>query len=504
MSHFYFTLQRINPQQIISLTLSNMDDTPGQFRLFLNFFSLKQFLNLEVLQLLQPPNTNDFNKILSDLPTNKTLKSLTILHCQSSSVNQQTFQILSSFINNSKSLRRLSLSGTLNSLFEYQFNSSVDYLYFNDNIFNTLSLPTIASRMPNLIFLDTAITTKSNSYHLSLFNHLTRLILTTFIEMTKFEMENLLKSMPKLLFFKLTANGKQWFNGQFWEQCLPLTVEIFEFNFCTQLQNLNVEIILETFQTSFWLDIKHWYVMLDYQMNPTMVHLYSLPFCDTQFYYRPSIDPIQQCRSSITVNQICMKNVTKLTLDLSTLNSERKHLINDSSHYFPNVSTLILTDYGCHLSTELVVDFLQSILDFTHITDLKLGQFHHPEFIRILYNHMPSLKYLRITETLLIDLDMIDFSNIHSLTICDCLSNIERIHLLFPHIKYLCVRLITFENIRKLFEYFGQNLRNITFRHINQDLKEVTIEWLSNYCNQHHRRYSYDIDQHMDLHIWLD
>jgi hypothetical protein len=131
--------------------------------------------------------------------------------------------------------------------------------------------------------------------------------------------------MLSLVFFKIIANGKQWFNGHFWEECLPINLQIFQFNFCTQSIYINEQIIFETFQTSFWMNKKHWYVMLDYQMNPTMIHLYSLPYCDTQFYYRPTMNPNRKFRSSIKSN---MNNVTKLTVDLSTLITEVKNDMN--------------------------------------------------------------------------------------------------------------------------------------------------------------------------------
>jgi hypothetical protein len=184
--------------------------------------------------------------------------------------------------------------------------------------------------MPHLKSLDTAITSNINSIRLPSFIHLTRLILTVFIDLTNSDVKNLFKQMSSLLYLKIIANGKQWFNGQFWEECLPINLRIFQFNFCTQSIHINEERIFETFQTLFWIEKKHWYVMLDYQMNPTMTHLYSLPYCDTQFYYRPSMDPERKFRSSIPFNKPYLNNVTKLTVDLSTLLTEVK-LINQKT-----------------------------------------------------------------------------------------------------------------------------------------------------------------------------
>ena len=500
MSKFDLISHLVNPCQIISLTLSNMDDTPGQFQLFLSLFSIKQFIKLRTLQLIQPSNPIDFNQILTDLHTIKSLKSLSILHCQPSSVNQQTFILFSSLLSTSSSLRRLYLSGALNTIFEYDLTSSIDHLYFNDNLCNTVPLQIIISRMPYLKSLDTAITLNMNYNNLSSFNNLTRLTLTIFINMNDSDLKILLKHMPLLVYFKLIANGKQWFNGYYWEECLPLNLKIFQFNFSTQSIHINEQVIFETFQTSFWIDKKHWNVMLDYQMNPTMTHLYSLPYCDTQFYYRPSIDPTHQLRSLVPIDKSYMNNVTKLTLDLSAVMNEVKMM--SSTHLFSNISTLVLSDSKCCLSVEPLFEFLKSIIDLNHITELKLGQFHHPDLLKNLCNHLPRLHSLQIVETMFNELEMLDFRNITHLNIFDSLHNVEKMCSIFPSIEHLNVRLITFEQMQQVFELLEKTLINVTFRHINQELQEHVIKWLEEDYSGH-RQFSYDTDEHMNLHIWL-
>ncbi|CAF2569976.1 unnamed protein product [Rotaria sp. Silwood2] len=501
MSHFYITLHHINPSQVISLTLSNMDDTPGQFQLFFSLFSIKQFIRLESLQLIQPLNPTNLNRILIDILTLESLKSLSIIHCQPSSVNQETFLLFSSLINTSASLRRLYLSGALNTIFHSKITSSVTHLCFNNNIFNSVTLENIVSRMPYLKSLNTAITLNMNYTYLSSPIHLTRLTMTIFININNSDLIILLNKMPSLVFFNITASGKQWFNGNFWEQHLPLTLRTFQFNFCTQSIHINTQIILETFQTPFWLKIKHWYVMLDCQMNQTMTHLYSLPYCDTQFYYRPSMNPTRKFRSSAPIVKPYMNNVKKLTIDFSTLITESSSSL-ASTHFFSNISTLILVDHGCYSSIQLLLNFLECIIDFTQIVELKLGQFHHPDFIRILYNRLPRLYSLRISETLYSKLQMLDFRNIRSLNICDCLTNIGGMVCMFPSIEYLCVRSTTFEHMRQMIELLGKTLINVTFRHTNQKFQEQIIKWLYEYYDKH-RQFSYDIDEHMNLHIWL-
>jgi hypothetical protein len=215
------------------------------------------------------------------------------------------------------------------------------------------------------------------------------------------------------------------------------------------------------------------------------------------------MDPNRQFRSSIPINKPYLNNVTSLTVDLSTLITEIKSSSLSSIHFFSNISTLILSDIECHSSVEPLFDFLKSIIDLNRIEELKLGHFYHPDLIMILYNHMPRLRSLRITETMLMKLEILNFHNIYSLSIFDCLTNVNKMCLMFPNIKHLCVKITTFEHMKQVMILLEKTLRNIVFRHINQDLKEQMIKWLDEYCGEH-RRFSYDIDEHMNLHIWLN
>jgi hypothetical protein len=51
--HFDLVCRHIQPHQVISLTLSDSDDTPGQTQLFLSFFSMNQFTRLRALTLVE-------------------------------------------------------------------------------------------------------------------------------------------------------------------------------------------------------------------------------------------------------------------------------------------------------------------------------------------------------------------------------------------------------------------------------------------------------------------
>ena len=52
-NQFDVVCQHVQPDQVISLTLSDSDDTPGQSQLFMSFFSLNQFTRLRTLKLVE-------------------------------------------------------------------------------------------------------------------------------------------------------------------------------------------------------------------------------------------------------------------------------------------------------------------------------------------------------------------------------------------------------------------------------------------------------------------
>ncbi|CAF1434923.1 unnamed protein product, partial [Adineta steineri] len=85
-----------------------------------------------------------------------------------------------------------------------------------------------------------------------------------------------------------------------------------------------------------------------------MMHLCLLPYSDTQFYYRPSMNPSLKFRSSISNNESYMDKVTRLTVDLSTLITEN-NLSLSSVHFFSNISTLTLANNECDLSVEFLM-----------------------------------------------------------------------------------------------------------------------------------------------------
>jgi hypothetical protein len=83
-THFDLVCSRIQPYQIISLTLSDSNDTPGQFGLFFSQFNIKQFIRLRSLTLIEIEKNSLFQLIISLStihPKEYNLTSLSIINC---------------------------------------------------------------------------------------------------------------------------------------------------------------------------------------------------------------------------------------------------------------------------------------------------------------------------------------------------------------------------------------------------------------------------------------
>ncbi|CAF4553603.1 unnamed protein product [Rotaria sp. Silwood2] len=75
-SHFDLVCRQIRPSQVITLILSDADDTPGQYALFLSHFSIEQFIQLQLLMLIDI-ELDSLDSILSNLHSLRRLHSFT-------------------------------------------------------------------------------------------------------------------------------------------------------------------------------------------------------------------------------------------------------------------------------------------------------------------------------------------------------------------------------------------------------------------------------------------
>jgi hypothetical protein len=121
--------------------------------------------------------------------------------------------------------------------------------------------------------------------------------------------------------FDTIADGFRW--EQFIRANLPFLSK-FEF-FLTNMYNVyyrpkDIKLLISRFQTPFWLEEKHWFVICDYINYLNQVMLYTTPLCSTDFTYECEANKISYSTLTTMNNDpIITDNVRTINLTLTKL-----------------------------------------------------------------------------------------------------------------------------------------------------------------------------------------
>ena len=100
------------------------------------------------------------------------------------------------------------------------------------------------------------------------------------------KLEHILRLTPCLTYLKLIGSGN-FLDGHRWEQFIRTSLTLlkeFIFLFNTgqidAVKHLDIDLIIGSFQTDFWMNLKKWFVTCEYDINrPEEIILYSIPLC---------------------------------------------------------------------------------------------------------------------------------------------------------------------------------------------------------------------------------
>lgn len=319
---FYRFCYIINPLNIISLTLSDDDKTPGQIGLFLSYFNLKQFDQLRSLILLQIDDSH-LNIILKDI-SYLSLKSLTIQSRKLVTWNHETLLCLSRALQQCN-LNELTLSLRCFEIYDFLWPNQCQIEYLQ--ILNRITFEQYCSILEQCLFLKKLVIKDVlwNDTDITTFNFYPQLKSLTLEDnrMDIYKLELFLSLTPSLTYLKVIGMA-YLIDSYLWEKILRVklpNLDKFEFFFLSWNDvNYNiwdVETLIKPFQTAFWLETKRWLVNCDYIINPTEVMLYSLPVCKSYFqYYDPSNKISCSNFTTININETMMDNVSQLRLNL--------------------------------------------------------------------------------------------------------------------------------------------------------------------------------------------
>ncbi|CAF4606555.1 unnamed protein product [Rotaria sp. Silwood1] len=370
-SNFRCICRHVQPEQVISLTLSDSNDTPGQSELFFNRFRMEQFTRLRSLTLVEI----EFNSLESIFLNLSKLHELRSFSFDAYSI-RHIYGVMD--LNSIKKLEQI--NNMLRNTYAQVF-PQLNYLCLNgDWVLDTIPLPnilhlklehcpldklaTIADLAPKLRSLDACVDVpQMNSYDIILSSQLTRvrLIMKDFTVSMNY-MEYILSNRLYLKHLELHLKGfEDLADGQRWQR---LTSSLQTFNFKFNIQLDSIEQILNTFRTLFWLKEKQWFVA--YQDKC----LFSLPFFAPKHIDTSCQMPIYSTAPNDTV---FYENVTQLSLSTS------KKIIK----YFTHINTLKLEDkisqqellrfVNLRYVKHLVILSLDDLLQFTPI-ECKIPQ----------------------------------------------------------------------------------------------------------------------------------
>ncbi|CAF1200220.1 unnamed protein product [Rotaria sordida] len=478
-SCFHSICYLIHPENIISLTLSNDNKTPNQIKCFFSFFQIQQFTCLRSLTLIEI-DENDFHNIF---PFKNILISLSFTFRNSILQNSKTLQLISSIISNNN-LRHLDF---------FLSSSKIDDLIWPNqcllqslvlsNRINFIQFSTILSyslQLKKFVLQDCIIEDLTDIDSLISYPQLISLTFDD-SELNVNECQLILSLTPSLEYLHIVG-GTNLSNGFCWEKFIQkklLKLNKFEFAFCgtTDVRvedSINVESLITSFRTPFWIDNKHWFVVCYYFKDSANYSIYSLPICKSKVRFYPHEDKITCSTYSNFYNDVSMTdNVREMQLNLTDLMARHNQDVkNTSASYtlFRKLNKLLLfIDNEWPIGS---IEYLSTFIDLSYIVELLISIDFDPKSVS---NKLTNITHL-LKQTL----------NLHTLTIDSSLTSAENICLLVPdHIKHLQVSVKNIDDTKLIIEQL-KHLSSVTFETL-YDIKCLSPEfvtWLMEKRNQ--------------------
>ena len=490
--NFRSICRSIHPAHIVSLTLSNENQTANQIKCFLSSFSVQQMTRLRSLTLLKI-DYQDFNTILQPLST---LSSLSLTFSNNNFQNSETLSLLSSVISG-QYLRSLTFDLSTENINQISWSKEclLQSLTISQSIGFT-QLCTILSSALQLkkIVLQDCIVRINRDTDLSM--AYTQLISLTLNDsgLNMNGCELLLSAVPSLEYFRLIG-GSELCNGLFWENLIQkklLKLTKFEFGLpgeasLTLNDSSEIQTLVSSFRTPFWLEVKQWFITCYYFKSSSSYCLYSLPICKSNVKLFANKDKLFYSTYPYFSQDISMTdNVNEMQLNLTKLIAGDKDDDNQATiyPYFRNLSKLLVDiDDEWPINS---VEFLSSFINLSNIVNmtirLNLSIEYDFEKLRHVTHFFDQTSHLQSL--------VIDNPEISAETICSLVPH---------HVKHLQVTTSSIQDMKLLTEQMVY-LWSITFEAFDaEDLKIELSNWLAETRPSSTLKYENSI-----LSIWLD
>ncbi|CAF3371533.1 unnamed protein product [Rotaria socialis] len=316
---FDFIHRLNNPENIISLVISDGHRTGGQIKLFLSLVDLRTFTRLRSLALIEVTLSASI-EYLQHVITH-TLDSLSIDYANRPDL---TNNLVSLSLKRLTNLRKLNINTT--SLILDNIQSPIQHMKLSQCIINT-QMYNILLNFPHLETLSLNHVSLPNiDENLTAIMNVKSKLKCLSIEGCGVHMNmvaSVLVLTPSLVHLKLVSWSlmpERFWDGNWWSEFFEMNLmqlKIFEFFFEKQISyntdvSQDIESIINSFRTPFWLR-KQWHVACNYYKNIQRLELYSIPICKSTISYQSTRTKISSSNLKIPALQI-MDNIHSLYL----------------------------------------------------------------------------------------------------------------------------------------------------------------------------------------------
>jgi len=325
-SNFSIISNLIHCENILSLTISDGYKTCGQLQYFFQLFNLNQFIQLHSLNFLQI-NLCDINEIFQ-FNTIVSLHSLKIQFRQNFSLQHDVSITFASLIEKSN-ITKLDFNLWFCSIKNIVWPNECKLKYLKLHACSLEGYITILRQTPYLqtFVLDDLVVLDKNHclYKPIVFENCQHLKSLTLENCHRYmnQIEYLLSFTPSLIYLKIISDTNL-LDGYRWEQYiqtnLPL-LKTFEFFFVFHSyenhQNNHIDLLIKPYLTSFWIEIKQWFITCEYIKDLMEIRLYSIPICKTNYTYHFNSSKIVRSSTSMIMekNSLEMNQVSTMHLN---------------------------------------------------------------------------------------------------------------------------------------------------------------------------------------------
>ena len=397
--------------QIISLRLSDDDNTPKQIDLFFSSYNLsfQQFSYLKSLSIHQIYSFNSLKILIYQLPYLKNLQYLKITRYFILYNDIYDIQIINS-INCLSKLIYCSLDITNN-----DNDSCFTTLSIISSTLKNLSIPHldcnlkqllyVIKHIPNLESLNAYLTDSSNIFSIPSINFLSIKILKLRFQGSLNTITTLFKIMPNIEKLKIELIST-YINGYEWENLIEnnlLYINLFQFKMSLSLSNSNskenkINEILNSFQTKFWLEKHQWFVQCSYNLIDILpiVYIYTLPYSFKHFLYNDNDQIKPSTNFSNHIHYLYYNHILSENYSISNI-------------YLNNIHYLYLTIPYNDSFYSIIKKYDQ--IKFLHITLVNSMNKNDELKLQILFNKLNNLYSLKFYSWTIEDLFPIELKN---------------------------------------------------------------------------------------------